>query len=288
MKYTLWMIGFHSFLLLTYSYTQVSLPDDKVISIGDDWYRTTAWTVIHDDMTTTQAREIATTKALTNIIEFYSGIEVNASSFSILTETNLQVGMDHFSQITNTMSRGVILDKKILEKHRKKYGKEWLYIVSLEGKVGKLEGERDKFFKLEAKLNRERYQSGDEMVITIKSTKDCYVYVFNILSDETVNALLPNQYLAENMIRKGETLRVPPKNGIIGNFRVGLPAGEKFAMESILVLGIKAEKDISIKDFDLNMGSYRMALSKLREFIMDFPRDQVEQVNLQYVIENKK
>ena len=55
----------------------------------------------------------------------------------------------------------------------------------------------------------------------------------------------------------------------------------------ILVLGIKADKDTKSKDFDLNIGDYKMALTQLMEFIMGFPRDRVEQVNLPYVIQKK-
>ncbi len=289
MKHTFCAACFHFVLLLTNSYAQtVLLPDDNVINLGNNWYEATAWTMIHDDMTMAQAQEQATTKALKNIIEFYSGIEVSARSFSILSETNLQVGMDHFSQITNTMSVGLILEKEILDNRREIHGEDLLYIVSLKAKVGRLEGDRDVFFKLEASLNRERYQNGDEMVINITSSRECYVYVFNILSDGTVNALLPNQYLKENIIKKGGSLRVPPEVGRITKFRVGLPEGETYAMEMILVLGIKAEGDINIRNFDLQMGNYRMAITELMKFIMGFPRDQVEQVDLQYVIENKK
>ena len=139
-----------------------------------------------------------------------------------------------------------------------------------------------------ADLNRENYQNGDEMIINISSSKDCYVYVFNILSDETVSALLPNQYLEENYLAKGKSIRVPPEKGKITKFRVDLPEGKSQATEMILVLGIKADKNTKSKDFDLNIGDYKMALTQLMEFIMGFPRDRVEQVNLPYVIQKKE
>ena len=34
----------------------------------------------------------------------------------------------------------------------------------------------------------------------------------------------------------------------------------------------------------LNIGNYNMAMKELMEFIMDFPRNQIEQLNLQYII----
>ena len=270
------------FILFTFCFTQeIVVPDENIKDLGKGWYEATAYVEYHEDITKAQAKEKAISRALKNIIEFYSGVEVSSTSLSILAETNLEMDLDHFSQLTSTMSSGMILEKEILE--GKLIGSDF-YTVTLKAKVGRLEGENDPLFKLEADLNRESYQEGDEMIINISSSKDCYVYVFNILSDETVSALIPNQYLEENYLAKGTSIRVPPEKGKITKFRVDLPEGKSQATEMILVLGIKADKDTKSKDFDLNIGDYKMALNELMGFIMGFPRDRVEQVNLPYVI----
>ena len=272
------------FILMAFSFAEdFPVPDENIKDLGKGWYEATAWVEYHEDITKAQAKEKAISRALKKIIEFYSGVEVSSTSLSILAETNLEMDLDHFSQLTSTMSSGMILEKEILE--GKLIGSDF-YTVTLKAKVGKLEGEKDPLFKLEADLNRESYQNGDEMIINISSSKDCYVYVFNILSDETVSALLPNQYLEENYLAKGTSIRVPPEKGKITKFRVDLPEGKSQATEMILVLGIKADKDTKSKDFDLNIGDYKMALTQLMEFIMGFPRDRVEQVNLPYVIQS--
>ena len=271
-------------ILFVLSYAQeITVPDENITDLGRGWYEATAWVEYHEDITKAQAKEKAIRRALKHIIETYSGMEISSTSLSILAETNLKMDLDHFSQLTNTMSSGMILEKEILEGML--IGSDF-YTVTLKAKVGKLKGERDPLFKLEADLNRESYQNGDEMIINISSSKDCYVYVFNILSDETVSALLPNQYLEENYLAKGTSIRVPPEKGKITKFRVDLPEGKSQATEMILVLGIKADKDTKSKDFDLNIGDYKMALTQLMEFIMGFPRERVEQVNLPYVIKS--
>ena len=269
-------------ILFVISYAQqIATPDQNIKNLGNGWYRATAWVEYHADITKAQAKEKAINRALKHIIEFYSGVEVSSTSLSIVAETNLEMDLDHFSQLINTMSSGMILQKEILE--YKLIGSD-IYTVTLKAKVGKLKGEKDSLFKLTADLNRENYQEGDEMIINIRSSKDCYIYVFNILSDETVSALLPNQYLEKNYLAKGTSIRVPPEKGKITKFRVRLPEGKLQATEMILVLGIKADKNTKSKDFDLNIGDYKMALTQLMEFIMGFPRDRIEQVNLPYVI----
>ena len=173
-------------ILFVLSYAQqITIPDENIENLGNGWYRATAWVEYHEDITKAQAKEKAISRALKKIIEFYSGVEVSSTSLSILAETNFEIDLDHFSQLTSTMSSGMIIDKEILE--GKLIGSDF-YTVTLKAKVGKLEGENDPLFKLEADLNRKSYQNGDEMIINISSSKDCYVYVFNILSDETVSA----------------------------------------------------------------------------------------------------
>ena len=271
-------------ILFVLSYAQeIAVSDENIIDLGRGWYKTSVRVEYHEDITKAQAKEKAVNRALKNIIEYFSGMEISSTSLSILAETNLEMDLDHFSQLTRTMSSGMILEKEILES--KLIGADF-YTVTLKAKVSKLAGEKDPLFKLEADLNRENYQEGDEMIIQVSSSKDCYVYVFNILSDETVSALLPNQYLEDNFLPKGSTLRVPPEKGKITKFRVDLPEGKSQATEMILVLGIKADKNTKSKDFDLNIGDYKMALTQLMEFIMGFPRNRVEQVNLPYVIQS--
>jgi len=272
-------------LLQSFSYSQSSfLPDEAIIELGDGWYKTSAWVSIHDDMTMGQAREKAKVKALKNIVEYYCGVEVSSTSLSIVAESNLQIGIDHFSQITNTMSQGLILKKEIIEARQSLYNDESIYTVTLKAKTGKIAGERDPLFKIEANLNREQYQSGDDMVIDISSTKDCFIFVFNILSDESVISLLPNQYLKNNFIQKGSSIRLPPEEGIITRFRVGLAEDKSSSSELIMVIGIKAKEDMIAKDFEMAVGNYNLALNEIMEFVLRFHRDQIEQVNLHYTI----
>ena len=92
-----------------------SVPDEIFEDLGNGWYKASAWVEYHEDITKAQAKEKAISRALKKIIEFYSGVEVSSTSLSILAETNLEMDLDHFSQLTSTMSSGMILEKEILE-----------------------------------------------------------------------------------------------------------------------------------------------------------------------------
>jgi len=78
------------------------------------------------------ARQYAVNKALKNIIELDSGVEITSTSLSILSETNLKIDIDHFSQIINSMSQGIILEKEILvDKKQTINNSLWIYTVAL-------------------------------------------------------------------------------------------------------------------------------------------------------------
>jgi hypothetical protein len=263
------------------------LPDDSVQELGNDQYVASTWIVFHDNMTKSEAKEKATAKALKSIIEYYSGIEISSSSFSMIAESGRTIGIDHFAEVTNTLSKGMILEKEVIEGRVQPHGNQTLYVIKVRAKVGSLKGEKDPLFILDANLNRDIYQNGDEMVININSSKKCFVYVFNVYSDGTVATLIPNTYLPGNMIEAGGVLRIPPLNEKSIKFRVGIPEGVKSASELIYVLGIKNDEQLSSKTFDLNFDSYKMAIEKLTELVMEFPRDQIEQITLNYVIESR-
>ena len=103
-------------ILFVLSYAQeITVPDENITDLGRGWYEATAWVEYHEDITKAQAKEKAIRRALKHIIEFYSGVVVSSSALSIVAETNLEMDLDHFSQLTSTMSSGMILEKKILE-----------------------------------------------------------------------------------------------------------------------------------------------------------------------------
>jgi len=276
-------------ILLTFSLADdISLPDENIIDLGKKRYQTTAFVEIYDNVTPAESRENATNRALKNIIEFYSGVEISSTSLSIIAETDLQMDIDHFSELINTMSIGIILKKEILDHGINRIGDRLIYEVTLKAKVGKLKGERDPLFKIKADLNRDYYHDDDDMIINVKSTKDCYIYIFNILSDETVTTLMPNQYSNDNFLSRNDSLIIPSKGGVINRLRIDIPEGTKQATELIMILAIKANKDSMKKDFNLIMGDYNMALNELMEFIIDFPMNQVAQLNLPYVIKERE
>ncbi len=258
----------------------------KPLKHKKNWYTVSSWVEIHDDITPSLAKENAIKDALQKIIEYHSGIEIKSTSFSFFSETNLETGIDHFSKLINSLSSGMILEKEVINIDLKEINNKFYCKVVINAKVGMLDGEKDSKFILNGELNRDKYQSGDELFIDIASTKDCFIYVFNILGDESVNAILPNDFLKDNFLKAGETLRIPSKESRL-NFKVDTPDNQNNASEMILIIAIKSKNKEKQKSFDLLMGNYEMAISELMKFILNFSRNEIEQLNLPYLVYKK-
>jgi len=70
-------------------------------------------------------------------------------------------------------------------------------------------GEPDPFYKVKVKLNKSVYESGEEMIINVSSTKEGYLTVLNFSADGTVTLLYPNKLRKNNKIRANQILEIP-------------------------------------------------------------------------------
>ena len=59
-----------------------TFPDESIKSLGRGWYQATALVEYHEDITKAQEKEKAISRALKNIIETYSGMEISSRSLS--------------------------------------------------------------------------------------------------------------------------------------------------------------------------------------------------------------
>ena len=88
-----------------------------------------------------------------------------------------------------------------------------------------VEGNRDPGFVINANLANNMLNDGDELIINLKSSKSCYVYMFNLMADNNVMMIYPNKYMEDNHItidiEKLTTIALedePPKDQLLGLF----------------------------------------------------------------------
>lgn len=159
-------------------------------------------------------------------------------------------------------------------------------ICTLRAKVAPNNSPRDSGFKVYVRLlNGEDQEAttfleGDEMILEIRSTRECYLTVFNIYSDGTVSALVPNTLMPDNRLIQGEIVQVPSERqrkqqGI--RFRVSLPKDRDILHESIQVVATLDERPfVSFKTSELGgsfLPTFESAWEELNAWLIQIPAD---------------
>jgi hypothetical protein len=264
-------------LITSTALMQTILP--QIIDLGEGWYKVTT-SVRVENITPVQAKEMAIQRACQLAIEQFAGIEITGRTSLVQVESNSEITMDHFSKLTNQVSSGIILEKEILKEENFTVNEGIQKSVTLKLKIGKQQGELDPYFSLDASLNKTYFQEGEELFLRVISTKNCYLTILNIMSDENVTTVFPNQYRKDNFVKAGDVFELPNqsdiKQGIM--FKVNLLPGKSEDAELIKIIATK-------EPMNLNIGSnYKTALEALHNWLITIPRDQIDEIDLQYFI----
>jgi len=251
----------------------------QISELGDDYYKVIISIPI-ENITPEQAKETAIKKACQMTIEQFSGIEVTGRTTLIQAELNEEITMDHFSKLTTQISNGIILEKIIIKEKNIVESNKIYKQVTVKLKVGKQKGVADPFFSLKANLNKSYYQNNEELILNVTPSKDCYLTILNVMSDENVVTVFPNKYRIDNFVKANELFELPnkvdKKLGI--NFKVQLLPNKIEDTEIIKVIATKEPVTISINS------DFNTAFEALQNWLITIPRDQIEEVDLQYFI----
>ena len=102
------------FLFISFNNAQL-IPgsiDSEFKKISDGLYEASVIVEYHENITISQARKNAINEARLKILEEHNGVRVKVFSHSYQSETNNK-SMDHFSEIINSMTTGIITNEKV-------------------------------------------------------------------------------------------------------------------------------------------------------------------------------
>jgi len=267
-----------------FSVTQ-NISKSEFINLGNGWFKVTESVVI-ENITPEEAKERAIQRACKKAIEYFSGIEVIGRVINIQAENQNQILIDNFSSITQQTAQGIIIEKEILKNEILSKGNKLLKVITIKVKVDKQKGEKDPSFMLTSEINREYFKDGGEMELSIKSSKDCYLTILNICSNDSVYVIFPNEYRKDNFVKSGELFQLPnSKDKEIGlYFPVNLLPNKNEDIEMVKVIATKRKIDFSSVYSFSAYGTCQSALYDLQKWLLKIPRDEIEEVDLQYFI----
>ncbi|MCK4312329.1 MAG: DUF4384 domain-containing protein [Candidatus Cloacimonetes bacterium] len=272
------------FIILLYAFSlifcqNISQHQPELKELGDGWFEVTASAII-ENITPEQAKDIALEKAYKAAIEYFSGVEVSGRTSYIQAENKGIIHIDHFSKLINQISQGIILEKEILEEKLETFGNSIYKIITLKVKVGKQSGEKDQNFNVQAELNKEYFKEGESLQLSVTPSIDCYLTIFNIMSDENVATIFPNEFRKDNFVKAEQEFLLPNEVDKINKVSYELVLLPEKDEDTEIIKIIATKKPIN---FQLNT-DYKTAFESLLNWLITIPRNEMEEVDLQYYI----
>ena len=166
-----------------------------------------------------------------------------------------------------------------------------IYKITMQAKVVSREEKPDPAFKINLKLNRTTYQSGDEVIFNIKTTQDCYLTILNLAANDSVYILFPNKFVEDNFFEKNSSIQIPNKKNREQGFHIRVKTLPGFNKNSEVVKVIATKQRIDfIEKIDLSktfspIGTPKMALTKLARWLSQIPVSERTEASAVYTVE---
>ncbi|MGD9008370.1 MAG: DUF4384 domain-containing protein [Desulfobacteraceae bacterium] len=212
----------------------------------------------------------------------------------------LLVNLRLSGSIVGAIPHGKVVEKKILEERLVKAADgdagdlKQLFRVRIKAGVAREADSAEPSFHLQAAINRSVFKEGDELQIQVRSTKDCYFAIFNILEDQKVIRLLPNYLSQKNFLSTNENYEFPGskdrKKGL--KLIAHLPDKKTTTTESIYILALTRPfelKSIKVQEgiFGVFNGKTVFMKDLIRE-VVGIPLKNRAEVLMQYEIRKTK
>ena len=260
------------------------LPADEYVKpLGNGWVEAVGRAGI-SNITPEEARRKAIMNACTAAIQYY-GIQVSQRGLDVQAESNHKLVQDDFLSLTSLTTNGVILEKLVMEERVISEGDGLQKYIKLRVKIGRQTGGKDPYFSVKAALNRDVFKVNDTLKVAVTSTQDCYLTILGI-SDDVVNILFPNQYCADNFLAKGRRFEFPNESHTKMGMTIPalLPQGMDKDMGVIKILATKAATSLEGLSRPSEYGPSELALQDLLNLLIKIPLNEMEEVDLPYVI----
>ena len=236
------------------------------------------------NITPEEARQKALSAARADAIQKAVGVKVSEETFSnvseALTGTNASEFNDFFSKFNRTSSYGRIIEEEITNLPPVFNNDIPVYRVKLRAKVADEKGKPDPGFKAEIILkNPVLYDRGNPLandIIDFKlwASKDCYLYLFNIMSNDSVQLVFPNKYISNNYYSAAAQQQEFEKQMKMINltFYASLPTGKNIAVEGLMLIALKEKIDFSSPNLSRDgqniIPTYKGALTDIMNWLV--------------------
>lgn len=204
--------------------------------------------VVSRAMTLDDARRAGVDEALAEAVRQVVGTKVDATQQRVNGE-GLE---DRFLSVALSSAAGRVVDYKVMAEGLVSVpDADGRPVTRYRGRVSAMvaeeSGKPDAGFAVGLSMNRPSFMvskagEGEEMIATVTSTRDAWVTLF-VVTEDTVDVILPNAYAPENRITAARPLEFPSarQRAMSMNLTASLPAGRDVARELIVAVATKAK-----------------------------------------------
>lgn len=178
---------------------------------GCTWVQSEGTVTVGESDGIHQARAAAIGEAEMSAMQDFLGVEVK-SRFLDFQQEGLRDQQSLVEKLLQTTRNGRILkEPQILVKGRRDVGscEGCQYYVKARFCIQPIAGDSDKDFAVELSISRQRFEEGDEAKITVHSTRDAYVYLYDVDMDGVTSLLVPNEAAAQVTVVAGKSWEYP-------------------------------------------------------------------------------
>jgi len=252
------------------------------------WVETTG-RYLGANVTPDEGKARALDLARSEAIKIVVGVKVTEEIYRNVSEISLSENssgyIDIFSRLSRSTSNGKIID----EKHSFTTEIENnipVYVAHLNAYVVEEKGEPDPGFNVKINMPKDVYYArskvlseNDAVEFDIRASKDCYIYLFNIMSSDSVQLILPNQYVKNNFYdtNKDEQGFEKMMENLGMKFNVYLPKNKNFGKEAFLVIALKEKIDFISDNLSKDglsiIPTYKAAMTDIMSWLIQIPVD---------------
>ncbi len=190
-----------------------------------------------------------------------------------------------FSELNTTTTSGRVIAEHIDTSYLSTEGNLPVYNVRIRATVAKDKGEPDPSFQLEIHLDKDVYYDrgeidrNDAVKFSISASQDCYLYIFDIMSNDSVMLLMPNVYFSDNFYSGAEGTEGFARKlaKLPYDMRVGLPPKKDLTTEMIYVVALKKKIDFHSSNMTEEssgiLPTYQAAILDLQKWLVRIPQD---------------
>jgi len=212
----------YKYLFAVYFITVLTLSTQVQGQTQAQWVTCTGEALVQN-ISNEEAQIIAKRKARLNAIEKVCGVQIQAESlvrdFMLAGDFIHSIAYGHVIQEKDlqwqieTISPDNPSDPPVIKLK-----------LTMQAQVKPVNEKPDPSFKVNLHLNRKSFDSGDEVIFTITPSKDCYITIINLASNDSVYVLYPNTYHHENFIQADKSFRFPTTGDRESGFHIRVSA----------------------------------------------------------------